>query len=530
MATVQYGALSLVPPPQLALSVRSNFFGADIRYSTTKVYSLKGSLLNNQQSGVSGIFIQQNDLITGFASDYQPFSINGIIIGYPKINNITFDESNYLQKEGYTVELEILDSGNPFQITGTNYNFTGISGLFYNIQSLSESLNYTTDFRSYNYTHSIEVSYRTGVNIDPLLNSKIIASGLINNKSVFPFTISGGQFANKVYEEKTDIFNGTYSVVENAIASTGTNPYNHNYSVNVKLDQNGITTVQQNGAIQGFNPNKYSNAQSGYNVVRNDIYQNCSGVYVRYLSGTLNNTFLTDSRVDDVLNGSINYSRSFNDATGISDVRWTYTHQIQLQGNKIQAGERGQIQGLGHITIRFNQASGFFDIVRTGIAERVYEQYSGIAQTGILYPISREQGYDRFDGSINYDYEFSNNNNFGLGSGIRSLDTTIDDSLPTAARVGFNVVHVGVLLQSLSSTKQGQRTINLNIQGFRETPSTGVLEFAKDKINQYRPTGIEQIDPFLSSLGLNYNPVTNLLQTNAAYIYGGMRLDQDLNI
>lgn len=531
MATVKYGALELIPAPLVGISVKSNFFGADIRYSRSKVYSLKGTLLNNEQNNISGTFLQQRDLVTGFASDYLPFSINGIIVGYPKVNTISFDESNYLLKDGYNLELEFLESGNPFQITGTYYGFTGVTGLFQNIQSLSETLDYNTDFRSFNYKHSIDISYRTGVNVDPLLNSKIIVSGLINNKASFPFTISGGQTVNKVYEEKTDVLNGTYSVTENAIVATGVNSYNHNYSVGVKLDENGITTVNQNGNIQGFDGfNKYSNAESGYNVIRNTIYQNCSGVYANYFLGLLNNTYLTDSRIDNVLEGQISYSRSFNDATGISDTRWVYTNQIQLQGNKIQVGERGTIDGLGHISVRFNQASGFFEIIKPTILQRVLEQYSGFGSTGTLYPISREQGYDRFHGSINYDYEFSNNNNFGLGSGISSLDSSIQDSPPIHARVGFNVVHVGTLLQSLGSTKQGERNISLTIQAFRETPNTGVLQFITNTLNKYRTTGIQFIDPFISNISLTQDPITNYWTAQSKITFGGIKTDLDLNI
>jgi hypothetical protein len=530
MATVKYGALQLTPAPLVGISLRSNFFGENIRFSRTKVYALKGTILTDEQNNISGISLSHRDIVTGFAENYLPFTIDDVVVGYPKVTNLAFDQSNYLLREGYTVELEFLESGSPFQTTGAYYGFTGVTGLFFNIQSLSESLNYNTDFKSYNYSHSVNVTYRTGFNVDPLLNAKIIASGLLNNKSIYPFAISGGSFGNKVYEEKTDIVNGSYDVTENFIGSTGTGAYNHNYSVSINLNAEGITEVSQNGTIQGFNPNKYDNAKSGYAEIRNTIYQNCSGEYARYVVGTLNNTFLTDTRVDDILNGNIHYTRSFNDATGISDVKWVYSTSIELEGNKINAGEQGQIEGLGHISVRFSQASGFFTSIRPSIEQRVLEQYSGYGLTGVIYPISREQGFDRFHGSINYNYQFSNNNNFGLGSGIRSLETTITDQLPAHARVNFNVIHQGVLIQSLNSTKQGERNVNLTIQAFKETPVTGLLEFAKHTLNKYRPTGDEQLDPFLNGLRLNYNPVTNYLSSDAQYIYGGMKLDTDLNI
>lgn len=530
MATVKYGTLELIPSPQLGVTVRSNFFGADIRYSRTQTYALKGFLLNEQTSGVSGIFLQQADIVTGFASDYQPFIIDGQIIGYPKVNSISFEESNFLLKDGYNIELEFRESGNPFQITGDVYGFTNVTGLFYNIDSLSESLSYNTDFKSHNYSHSVDITYVTGFGVDPLLNAKLIASGLLANKSQFPFAISGGSFGNKTYEERIDIFNGSYSVGENFVGSTGTTPYNHTFSVSVTNDANGITTVSQQGNIQGFDPNKYVNAQSGYLAVRDTIYPTCTGVYGRYADGILNNTFLSDSRVDDVLGGSIQYARTFTDETGVSDTRWQYTHNLVLEGANINLSENGSIIGLGHISMRFNQASGMWDNVRPNIQQRLLEQYSGFGATGAIYNTSRAQTFDKFNGQISYDYQFSNNNSFGLGSGIRSLDVTVTDNLPIHNRVIFNVIHVGQVLQNLQSTRQGERNVSLEIQAFRETPQTGILAFTMHSLNKHRPVGAGFIDPFINDLSLNLDPLSNSLSAQASYIYGGYKSENNIDV
>lgn len=532
MATVKYGTLDLIPAPLIGINIQSRFFGADIRFSRSQIYSLRGTLLNNQTSGISGIFLQQQDIVTGLASDYQPFLVNGQFIGFPKVNSISFDESNYLQKDGYTIELEFLESGNPFQITGLVYGFTGVTGLFYNIESLSEDLNYNTDFKTFNYSQSIDINYRTGVGIDPLLNAKIIASGLINSKAGIPFVVTSGSFGNTTYEERTDIFNGSYGVTQNFVGSTGTGAYNHNYSVSVRLEENGITNVSQNGTILGFDPNKYQNAKSGYADIRNTIYNTCSGAYVRYVGGLLNDTYLSDSRIDDVLAGSINYSRAYNDGTGIqSGTTWQYTHQMTLNGNKINLSEQGSVGGYGHISTRFNQASGVFDSVRPGIPSRTLTFYSGFKQTGQIYNLSKNHTYDRFNGTIGYDYEFSNDNNFGLGSGIRSLISTVSDNLPIHNRVAFSVVHQGVLLQNLDSTRQGERSVALEIQAFRDTTQTGILQFCTNTLNKYAPVNLAQtIDPFLNALSLNYNPLENNLSCNAQYVFGGYKNSESLNI
>lgn len=530
MATVKYGALNLYPAPEIGLALDSRFFGADIRYSLSKVYSLKGILLSNEISGFSGIFNGQNDIVSGFRNDYLPFEINGTVIGYPQVKSISFDDGNLVQKNGYSIELEFLESGNPFQLTGANYAFTGVSGLFNNIQSLTESLEYNTDFRTFNYTHSVQAQIRTGFNIDPLLNAKIIASGLINNKAAFPFIVTGSIFGNKKYEERENVFDGSYSVTESFDGTTGNLPYDHLYSINLRVQENGITQVSQQGQIRGFDPDKYTNAKSGYNVIRHQIYQNCSGFYAANLVGQLNTVYLADSRTDNVNTAVIQYARNFTDESGVSDVRWQYTHQSTLDGNFIQASEQGSIIGLGHISERFYQASGFYNTVRTGVHQRTLSYISGFGSSGNFFPISEEQSFNRFNGDISYNYGFSNTPGLGAGSGIQNFSINITDDLPTHNTVAFTVVNVAVMLQSLGSTSNGQRTVNYHSQAFRDTPQQTVLDFARDKINGYIPTGGGVLDPFINNISLNYNPMENTLDGNVAYLYGGNRSQTNLKI
>lgn len=530
MATIKYGALELIPAPELGINLESKFFGADIRYSRSKVYTLRGTILSNQTSGVSGIYTQQQQIVTGFQNDYLGFDVNGTIVGYPQVRAITFDNGTLVQKNVYTIELEFLESGNPFQLTGTNYNLSSISGLLHNVESLSETLDYNTDFKTYGYTHSIDVNYRTGVNINPQLNAKLIASGLINNKSAFPFVISGGPFGVKRYEEREDVFNGSYGVTEVFDGTTGNLPYEHYYILSLQLQANGITSVSQQGTIKGYDPSKYNSAKSGYGIIRDEIYQNCSGFYLQNCSGTLNETYLTDTRTDDINNGIIEYSRGFTDETGVSNVRWQYTHQITLEGNLITASEQGNIIGLGHISERFTQASGFYNTIRPNIKTRVLNHVTGFGLTGIFFENFREQGFNKFNGSINYNYGYGNNPGLGAGSGISSFTVTVSDDLPIHNKVGFNVVNFAVVNQSLESTSQGTRTVSVNTQAFRDTNRQTVLQFATNKTNQYRPLDANMTDPFINSISLNYNPVENNLQSSVGYTYGGQKLYDDTRI
>lgn len=531
MATIRYGTLDLVPAPELGIAINSRFFGADIRFATSKIYSLKGTILNLQQSGFSGIFIQQTQIETGFYPNYLPFYINGVIVGYPQVKSISFDNSTYVQKNVYNIELEFLDSGNPFQITGAEYGFTGVSCLFNNIENLTESLDYQTDFRTYGYTHSIDITYRSGFNIDPLLNAKLIASGLVNNKSAFPFVTIGGPSGVKTYEERIDTFGGNYSVTEKFHGTTGNDVFTHLFSTQLQLDQNGIVTVSQNGQIQGYDPNRYANAKVGYVSVISNAYNNCQDLYSRNSSGFLNNVYLADTRADDINLGQITYSRSFNDETGVSTFRWQYNQSFEKEENFVRANENGTINGLGHISTRFAVASGaWIGTVKPGILQRLLEQYSGIGLTGNIFNVGRSQTFDKFDGSISYAYDFSNRNIYNLGSGIRSLETTITDQYVLAAVAKFSVINAGEIIQSLQTTRPGQRTVALEIIALRDTPKETLFQFCTNSTNMWRPTGTNFIDPYLSKLSFNYAPLVNSLGSNASYDFNGVRSITNLDL
>lgn len=530
MAIVTYGALQLLPAPELGISIESKFWGAEIRYSKSQVYALKGTLLSNTTSGISGIYTKQDQIVTGFQNDYLPFIIDGKIIGYPIVKSISFDNGNLVQKDVYNIELEFLESGDPFQITGLNYGFTGVSGLFYNVLSLSESLDYTTDFRGYSYIHNIDIQYRTGFNIDPLLNAKIIASGLINNKSAFPFITSGGSFGRKTYQERENTLDGIYGVTENFDGSTGNLPYQHLYSIKLELSENGIVTVSQEGTIKGFDPDKYTNAKSGYGVIKNDIYPNCSGFYAARFSGSnINPVYLTDSRSDNIYTAIIQYNRVFTDESGVSNVRWQYNHQSTLDGNYVQANEQGSIIGLGHISERFNQASGFFLTIQPGIKGRILQRMTGFGVTGDMSQISLEKAFNRFNGTVAYNFGYSNNAGIGVGSGIHIYSLNIVDELPVANKVSFGVPNVAIIQQSLGSTSQGQRTVNVQTQAFRETSQQTILDFTRDKFNGNIPSNGAS-DVFINGINLNFNPIDNHLDGSITYLYGGFKSFQDIKI
>lgn len=530
MATIQYGALQLVPAPLLGLNVQSKFLGADIRFANRKVYSLKGTIINPTTDGISGIYTDQNSLITGFKDSYFPFSIDGNIVGYPKINSISFDNGPLVRTNGYNIELEVLDSGNPFQFTGVEYGFTGVSGLFYNIESISENLEFSSDFRTSNRTHSVDITYRTGFNINPLLNAKLIASGLIKNIAAYPFITTIGPSGITTYEERINEFAGNYSVTEKFASTTGNLNYEHFLSWQFQLAENGIITVTENGLVKGYDPNRYNNAKSGYALAMPGTYNNCQSFYSRYASGTLNNTYLADSRVDDINLGQITYARAFTDETGVSTFKWQYSQSLTLEGNFMRTAEQGNIFGLNHISQRFSTASGAWETIRPGIQQRLSEQYSGYGFTGFIYNVGRSQTFDRFNGKIDYSYEYSNRNTYSLGSGIRSLEMTITDQPPLHANVFFNVINAGVIAQSLEATKQGQRTVALDIVAFRETAQTGLLQFTTNKLNERRPLGTSFIDPFLNRLSVTYNPLVNSLTAESTYLFGGFRTVSGLDL
>lgn len=510
MATLKYGAIELVPSPLLSLAIEGRFFGNESSYSRSKRYVLNGTILDQVDLvGISGIATRQNDIITGFSIDFNPLMIDGVLVGYPRVLSTSFENGSWVQKNVYKIELEILDSGNP-KITG----YANIpADLFGHTSDITENFSYSFDGTERSCAHSIQVQGQTGYGYDSLVSAKIIASGLLESVWGDPAINGQSAYASKTYEERMDVENGNYSIVENLLWSTGI--YSHNYTLSLR-QSDGITSVEQRGKIIGYTDTKYQAALSGYNEISPLIYSNCNGIYSNYgCPAVLNTTWITNGKSENVNEGIIDYSRTFTDESGVGPYKWQYGFTYRLVDSHVEAAEDGSIVGMGAISSRMSVVNNAWKEIESGIPLRIVENKPSWV-TGVFFPTSRRQNMDEFAGSISYEYAFSDCLKYSGSSEVRLKEINITDSPPRENKVTFRVPFLGVIQQDIYALTFGERRVALKVEGFRESTISGLKDEAKTLFNTYRPTGT---DSYINSVSVRSSPLLKNIDAEASWLY-----------
>lgn len=343
----------------------------------------------------NAIFFKQQALRALFAQDGQYLEITdlnddeAIIICYPRlVGDITFNEGIYVDKADFTITLECdtllnLDSkvhneGSLISSDGQIYFdktedelLASLSGHFiqdYNEEwsievddSVAESI---TSPRSYRISHSISSTGKThygpsGVKLKAWEQARgFVQSRLSDNITDYPNVMgqigsgtlnlinSYGGF-NHVRTEQINESNGTYSVTENWLISSGTSYENYNLSVSnsidnpfvsVSIDGNikGLSEITPSGFTAGNTANAaYDNALLKYNTVTNsgqfgvgsDVYKRANNMVAVQLNsqpksislaanqfnGELTYNLQWDNRPTNIISGVLTESITVND-------------------------------------------------------------------------------------------------------------------------------------------------------------------------------------------------------------------------
>jgi len=182
------------------------------------------------------------------------------------------------------------------------------------------SLGATTPF-AYRVTHSLsatgKVSYVSGVKNNPFLEAKkwIATRTGISNTIFSGFNnLSGLGAYNHIFTENIDESNGSYSVSENWLFSSGNIIENYNVSTQGGLD--GTIRVEIGGDIQGLEKRVLSNIVENKWVAASGYFASISNSFLaraqEFSSLTLNPIPNSYNIGRNPLQGSISYSYSFD--------------------------------------------------------------------------------------------------------------------------------------------------------------------------------------------------------------------------
>jgi len=300
---------------------------SSFNYRVEKNLTIKGFIdnflnTNGVEKTVSGV----NSFIAS-AADFQPIIINGVDFGSGRVDNISFSDGNWVRKADYSAKIVIFETGDLSNMLGEYYN--GVRESLTNpsngpelIESIDESFSFSvSDSKEYSFDHSVNLKLIQG-SYNSFNCARSIASGFLKN--LVPFGFINNQYSGfyarpskRYYTESYDLINGKYSFAEKFSTHGNNNTYGFVRSHNLSIDRDGLTSVVENGKIQGIVDPVYNAALSGLSVESSGSYGRCADFYtlnnaVDAASYQLINKILEKSIDTDKFAGTIDYSHKYN--------------------------------------------------------------------------------------------------------------------------------------------------------------------------------------------------------------------------
>lgn len=285
-----------------------------------------------KQEALRSLFSTAND---GGALSFTTWDGTGNPINCnPRIKKIEFQEGNFINTCKYVIQLEAdvlyLNGGSTIDDAGDPLNFK--------ISKASEDWNLEPGddkARFFRLTHSLSAQgkrfFSSSGTLDnsAYLNAKnyclnAIGQGIDDTivASTGVFNFSSMSAYNYVRTQHDNILGGAFQVTESWILydpGSGNPPALENYTVNIKTEDNGLTSVSCEGSLQGYqvsNNSTYAVLSSRYNNASGQFYLNVRpNIFSRCQTAaglTLNPTALSLSESHNILNGEISYSQQYN--------------------------------------------------------------------------------------------------------------------------------------------------------------------------------------------------------------------------
>jgi len=477
----------------------NNFFDSDFRFGTNTSYSIEGYLLDlGNTIGVSGVLEASEMFRTGL-QDYQDININGEGFGKGRVSNFSVQESNFVQYTTYTLDVEGFDTGNLYNLSGDYYNglnqLTGQLSASYLLEDFSEDFDFSRGDDSYSYTHSVNIKYGSGDNIliSPLDRARALATYVMTESNPsFGFIdsqTSGLYTGNykEYYTENLDQINNTYSVTKNFNSFNPSGDYGITLKHSYNRDSKGVTNVTEDAGIRVHTEPKRTALTSAIELELLDSYNRCLDVFSAYSSSTP--IFSSPRSVNKSINnfnGEGGYSVVYtNDPAFNNTYTWVYTHQVDKDGSFFRVSENGDIQGLGSSSQdKYAAAIAGYDIVKAGINSRVNAFFGG----GTLYLILQSESKNEFNGVVGYSREFTDDPSHNEG-GLKKLEISVEDTIPVDLVNVFGILGYKEIVQSVGTTTLGQRNLNMNLLGTRNSDLDSILTIADSRVNEYIPDG-----------------------------------------
>lgn len=514
-------------------SAQNLFFGDTFRYAIRDNLKIQSNLFDlTNYSGASGILTALSGFSTS-AIDWMPVVLNGSYLGLGRIDSVSYADGIDVKLKPVNIDLTIFNSGNLSNLKTGDPLFSGVS---FNNPTFPIYLieNFSEDFSSeaaedgtYSESQNIKLKFVSGAaiggNLNPINMAEQFSANLIASNPPVGFVnsfYSGWRQkpGKRTHVESFNLISNEYSVTENFKTLRDiSGGYSINYTNSLQLADNGITTVKENGKIQGLIPDNFGNyyaaALSGEQFeVQNNSFNRCNDIFNNYQSlfaYQLNPRRLTYGQTLNKFLDTVSYEVSYsNDPRTNNLFSWEYTQQAERDKNECtyKIIEDGAIQGFSadcNPAAKYSNALVGYSGALTGIYNRSYNFYTGFSMfANPIILVEQSESADRIRGLIKYSQVFTDNLIYSY-SGVKKMIVSVNDDFSVPGKNIFDIPGVKQIAQPNNIMTLARRQLSLEMAGLRSTTLSGYMSVAINQINSNIPSGV---DPYISALNYSWSP------------------------
>jgi hypothetical protein len=480
----------------LGLNQTYRFLGAGFNYSNSKQLSIDGTL--NDLAALSGISGTWSNLYS--VKSNQSFDgaiLNGFNFGSGRILNINFDQGDDVKIKRYSLDLEVFETGNLFNFTGSYYSGINTTNFQY-LQNFNE--NYSFDKKKnggYSYNHNASIQFNSGVGqVNAIDSAKVLA------KSIFTGSTLGFAFFSG-YTSTTGkrFFRENYNIINNECSFEETFDFDYRYqnfsllrTNSYSMDEVGAVTVEENASIRGILEPTYDRLKGYLNVSLSGAYERCSELVLIYGpsgSSTLINEPISKSVAINLFDNSVNYSLSYsNNRSNLTGYFWNYTQSLNQSDGISVLTENGNVIGRGgERNIAYSNAVAGFSVVKLNAKTRADAFFLANKITpNSIFLQNQSKTISPFRGSIDYSFIYSNEVIFDGRNGVKYIKVLTSDENPVYIYTKYGIFNEKTIIQDEKTSTEGSKTLNLEIHGEKNVELNAYLDNAKDFVNNNTPS------------------------------------------
>jgi hypothetical protein len=518
----------------LNASSRSEFFGDNVRWKTVYELNIEGSFLALSSTNNTAIHSALNSQERAFFQKVffeGPITINGTNFGDGYVSNFSSQaEGTDVQSKRYTATVVIRLEGNLNTITTEGLGQVDKSNFQY-IESFSESSTFNSgEGVKDSYSQNIDLNFVSKTPGSQKSIAEKIIKSFINNNLLTTLIQAEYQKTGikKYYTQSYDEINNSYSTNVNFELATRSESVGNSDTLivtsNVKKDYltGGIINISEDIECIG---NSNVSPEENYNLASAQVRSLISSAYGRlsgYIDGAdgpLINQPLSKSFVGSPFEGRAGGSIAFSNSKEViaNQGYWEFTINIQKPpGGNYVVNENGSIIGGGELelnnTQKYENAKTLWDGKKGGIQSRIEDL---INDGGTLNPTSTEETHSEIDGSISYNYNYSDNTSlFTTETPFlkKSISITTDKNRNIFST--FNIIATKEIAQKQKNLLPNNTTINIILNGIYGTTLTQYEGEAKLLVSDNRPVG-QYVK--LSNLNYDFSPNSREFKCSATY-------------